>query len=131
MAAGGVIVSLALAPATTFGNDGFVSMLTSLACIVFAVGPQKKDEAKKDSVVLAASLPCVSSSDTEALQSVCLDCIASLLSCRNRNEPGRVIAASPPPTTTATAVAWEKAESSLVEAGHGNFIAMIIQVLYV
>ncbi len=120
MTAGGMIIALALAPATTFSNDGFVSVLTSLACIVLAVDPQKKEDA-------AASLPCVSSSDTEALQSICLGCIASLLSCRGRGEAGNVIVAPP---TTATAAAWEMAESSLVEAGNGNFIAMIIQVIY-
>ncbi len=124
MTAGGMIVALALAPATTFSKDGFVSILTSLACIVLAVDPQKKEDA-----AAAESLPCVSSSDTEALQSICLDCVASLLSCRERGEAGNVIAA-PPTTAAAAAAAWEKAESSLVEAGNGNFLAMIIQVKY-
>ncbi len=117
MTAGGMIVALALAPTTTFSNNGFVSALISLACIVLAVEPQKKED--------VTSPPCVSSSDTEALQSVCLDCVASLLLCRDRDGAGNVVVAP------AAAAAWEKAESSLVEAGNGNFIAMIIQVMLI
>ncbi len=115
--AGGMIVALALAPITTFSNNGFVSALTSLACIVLAVEPQKKED--------GTSSPIVSSSDTDALQSVCLDCIASLLLYRDRDGAGDVIVAP------AAAAAWEKAETTLVEAGHGNFIAMIIQVMLI
>ncbi len=117
MTAGGMILALAMAPATTFSNDGFVSSLTSLACIVLAVEPQKKEDN-------AYSPPCVSSSDTEALQSVCLDCIASFLLCRDRDRAGNI-------TGMPAATAWEKAESSLVKAGNGNFIAMILQVIFI